>query len=328
MTENGKRQGIAVFGNALVDKINVVERYPACGELAKIRTTSVSLGGAVPNVAIDLKRICPSLPVFAGGRVGKDEDGALIRRTLEGEGVDTAALLVDEAHGTSFTQVMSIEGGQRTFFTYAGASAAFGAEDVDLDALPAAILHLGYFLLLDKIDAGDGELLLREAQKRGILTSIDLVSESSERYKDVLRCLPYTDYLIVNEYEAGQLAGIEPTNENLEKICRRLRELGVGRGVIIHKPDASVILCESGFTALGSFELPEGFIQGTTGAGDAFCAGALFAIAEGYGDREILEIASCAAAVSLRAQGATEALCSLEEMKKICQNFERKQLCL
>ena len=31
--------------------------------------------------------------------------------------------------------------------------------------------------------------------------------------------------------------------------------------------------------------------------------GALFAIAEGYGDREILEIASTAAAVSLRAQG-------------------------
>jgi sugar/nucleoside kinase (ribokinase family) len=114
---------------------------------------------------------------------------------------------------------MSEVGGQRTFFTYPGASAEFGYDDVKFDTLPS-MLHLGYFLLLEKIDAGDGLRILKEAKERGITTSIDLVSENSDRYSLVLPCLKYTDNLIINEVEAGKLTGIEPTNENLPKIAK------------------------------------------------------------------------------------------------------------
>ena len=113
-------------------------------------------------------------------------------------------------------------------------------EDIDFDKLDVKMLHLGYFLLLEKVDRGDGQAILKKAKDFGIQTSIDLVSENSERYSLVLPCLPYTDYLIINEVEAGKLTGIDPMDENLEMIARKLKELGVQEKVIIHKPDYAV----------------------------------------------------------------------------------------
>ena len=286
--------GITVAGTVIVDKINEISAYPACGELTQIRSVHPSVGGCVPNVALDLKQLDPSLPVFAVGTVGSDEEGDFVRSTLEKGGVDTTGLTVLPGEKTSFTQVMSIPGGQRTFFTYAGASAAFGSEHIG-DNCPK-LLHLGYFLLLERVDNGEGLRILQNAKQRGIETSIDLVSENSDRYALVTPCLPYTDYLIINEMEAGKLTAIDPAAENLEKIARRLKEMGVRKKVIIHQPDRSVCLSDEGFTCVPSYSLPDGFIKGTTGAGDAFCAGVAAAMTYGKTLAEAVEIGTMLAA--------------------------------
>ena len=52
-----ERNGIAVAGTILLDKINEISAYPQCGELTKIQNVSFAVGGCVPNVAIDLKKI-------------------------------------------------------------------------------------------------------------------------------------------------------------------------------------------------------------------------------------------------------------------------------
>ena len=266
--------------------------------------------------------------VYAIGKIGADADGKYIVDYLNNSGVDTSKIITDESDNTSMTQVMSVFGGQRTFFTYPGTSSTFGYSDIDFDALDTKILHLGYFLLLDKVDNGDGLKILKKAKEEGIETSIDLVSENSDRYSIVLPCLPYTDYLIINELEASKLTGIEPLNENLEKISRRLMELGVKKKVIIHKPDIATALSEEGFTVVPSFEISKNEIKGTTGAGDAFCAGALISIYDGRSDKEILEFASSVAMVSLFAPDATSGIVTEENIKKICENKDRKKICL
>ena len=323
-----ERHGISVAGTVLIDKINEITAYPECGELTKINRISLGVGGCVPNVSCDLKKIRPTLPVFAIGKIGRDADGEYIKNYLEKSGVDTSKIKLDEKDNTSMTQVISVIGGQRTFFTYPGTSSSFGYSDIDFDTLNTKILHLGYFLLLDKVDEGDGLLILKKAKELGVETSIDLVSENSERYSLVLPCLPYTDYLIINENEASKLTGISPENENLEKISRKLIELGVRKKVIIHKPDLCTSLSEEGFTAVASYEISSEEIMGTTGAGDAFCAGALIGIYDGLSDREILEFASSVALVSLFAPDATGGIITEDKIKKICENKERKEICL
>ncbi len=321
------KTGIAVAGTLLVDKINVISAYPNAGELTKIIGLQKAVGGCVPNVAIDLKRMANDVTVKAVACIGNDADGSFVRETLGENGVNCDGLCaIDET--TSFTEVMSVAGGQRTFFTYPGASAEFGDAHVDLDALNVKMLHLGYFLLLDKIDNGDGLKLLKRAQEQGVKTSIDLVSENSNRYQQVLPCLAYTDNLIINEVEAGAMTGIEPTMENLFAITKKLKEYGVKERVIIHMPDVGVCYSDNGFTVVPSYEIPKDFIKGTTGAGDAFCAGALLGIYRGDSDEEILSFASAAAVAALSEADAVSGMRSEEQIKNLCKNFNRRKICL
>ncbi len=321
------KKGIAVAGTILVDKINEISAYPAAGELTQIRSVQLSTGGMVPNVANDLKIMDAMLPVKAVGRIGADGDGAFARATMEKYGVDTAFLLVGEKP-TSFSDVMSVSGGQRTFFTYAGANADFCAEDLDFAALDVDMLHLGYFLLLDKVDAGEGLKILKKAKAAGVETSIDLVSENSDRYGLVLPCLPFVDNLIINEVEAGRLTDIEPKRENLREIAEKLFSLGVQKRVVIHTPEVGICLSENGFFAVPSLVLPDDYIQGTTGAGDAFCAGFLLGIYYGWSEEESLVFAAGAAASSLAAADANGGVKSVAGIKELISKSERRKICL
>ena len=317
------KTGIAVAGTILVDKLNEIGAYPASGELTKILSVSRAVGGAVPNVGIDIKRVDPTITVKAAGKIGRDAEGDFLVDTLEGNGVD-ASLLVRGDKPTSFTDVMSIVGGQRTFFTYPGACADFGFEDIDFDKLDAKMLHLGYFLLLDKVDGGDGEKILKAAQEKGIKTSIDLVSENSDRYHIVKSCLKYVDNVIINELEAGMIAGIEPKRENLERIARTLKDMGVSERVIIHMPETGVCLSDNGFFELPSWDLPKGFIKGKTGAGDAFCAGALIGIYRGLDEMGILTLAQKTATASLSAADAIGGMVSEAEIDEMLIKMNNK----
>lgn len=319
-----QRNGIAVAGTILADKIYAISAYPNSGELTQIRSITQAVGGLVPNNGIGLKKLCPSLPVFAIGKIGNDEMGNFVLEKLQKNGVDTSGVRVIEDETTSFTDVMSVEGGQRTFFTYPGGSADFGYNDIDWDVLMCKMLHLGYFLLLNKVDRGDGLRILKEASTRGIKTSIDLVSENSDRYTCVLPCLPYVDNLIINELEAGKLCGIEPDESNLPELAKKLLELGVRERVIIHTPAVGVCATVSDCTCLPSYRLPEDFIKGTTGAGDAFCSGALIGIYQEKTNREILEYAQIAAVASLRFADATSGLDDFDSLYSVFKNLKRE----
>lgn len=320
------KEGIAVAGSAIVDKINEITAYPTEGRLTKILAVKKSVGGCVPNVAIDLKKLCPSLKVSAVCKIGRDENGEYLKKVLLEKGIDTTQLSSSEEQ-TSFTEVMSVIGNQRTFFTYAGASANFGVNDVDFDALNVKMLHLGYFLLLDKIDLGEGEQLLKRAKERGIKTSIDLVSENSNRYSLVLPCLKHVDNLIINEIEAGKLCDIAPTEQNMQEIAKRLKQMGVLERIIIHAPHFSLCYNGEDFTKLASYELPKSYIKGTTGAGDAFCAGALLGIYQGLSDQEILNMATISAVGALSEIDATSGLKEYKKLVKVCKNFKRREIC-
>ena len=90
--------------------------------------------------------------------------------------------------------------------------------------------------------------------------------------------------------------------------------MGVSRRAIIHAPSAAF-----GMDANGTFarevgkRLPEGFIKGTVGAGDAFCAGALLAAYRGLPVWEALRWGNAAAVQSLRGDTANGAVIPMEE---------------
>lgn len=307
-------KGIAVAGNMIVDKIKVISAYPARHELTKIISITDSFGGAVCNTGMDLARLDPSLPVKAIGVVGDDEDGENILRTLTGhKNMDVSGVI--RRGKNAFTDVLSeADGGARTFLYYSGSCDDFGVDDVDIDKLDCDIFHIGYILLLSALDAPDAEYgtkmarLLARVKAKGILTSVDVVSETGDRYKKLVPpSLKYADFFIVNEIEAGNTVGLELCDSNkrvIPELAReallRLRSMGVARWAVIHAPEGAWGMDATETLAYSpSVRLPEGYVRGTVGAGDAFCAGALYAAYMGLPLHEGLRYGNASAACSL-----------------------------
>ena len=305
---------IVVAGSILVDHINTIDAMPASGELVQIRSIRRAAGGLVPNTGRDLKLLDPSIEVLATGVVGDDDDGAFAIRELESGGLETA-VRISKTEATSFTDVMSVPGGERTFFTFPGASAGWGYDDFPFESVNAGdIVLLGYFLLLAKIDAGDGLKILRRLKDLGAMTAIDLVSENSDRYALVRECLPYVDYLIINEVEAARIAGKDGVAAAL---AEDLLALGVRELVVIHEPAKGTALRRGGKPVeVESVDIPKSFIVDKTGAGDAFCAGALTGIFRGLDEREILRRGAVAAVGALSAAGATAGVRDFATLEK------------
>jgi sugar/nucleoside kinase (ribokinase family) len=79
--------------------------------------------------------------------------------------------------------------------------------------------------------------------------------------------------------------------------------------VILHCPEAGFCLDADGtYTVVPSIKLEKGFIKGTVGAGDAFCAGCLYGIYNALEDREMLEFASGAACCNLMAEDSVSSM--------------------
>lgn len=321
-------KGIAFAGNLILDQIKFIEGYPAPHSLTTISRVERSLGGLVCNCILDMAKLAPHIPLSAIGVVGCDEGGQWILDSLSKHSAISLEGVRREGT-TSFTDVMTTGDGGRTFFQYRGANALLGPEDFTYPNGLPHILHVGYILLLDRLDAPDPEYgtalarVLREAQQAGIRTSVDIVSEESERFSAIVApALRYTDYCIINELEAGRTTGIplrqgeRLLRENLEPCLRALEKMGVGEWAVIHCPEmaAGLDMKENRLVEVSSCKLPPGFIKSSVGAGDAFAAGVLLGAYEGWPMKQAMEAATCIAACSLRGSGASDSIKLLDDV--------------
>ena len=285
----------------------------------------------------DLAKLDPTLPLEAMGVIGEDPEGEFILEQL-GAHKNIDLSLLKRRGKTSFTAVMSDNTTKkRTFFQYRGANALFDEACVDWERMKGQLLHVGYILLLDTLDQEDAEYgtrmarLLAQAKSRGIKTSIDVVTETGDRFRTLVPpALKYTDYCIINELEAQQITGVLLRDEeerlyveHMEEALRKMKELGVSTWAVIHCPEGGYGLDENGsFVSLNSLRLPEDYIKGTVGAGDAFCAGVLYGAQKQWNLEESIRLGICTAAASLSEPGATEGVGSVEQVMKLGNRFE------
>ena len=67
--------------------------------------------------------------------------------------------------------------------------------------------------------------------------------------------------------------------------------------------------------------IPKEEIKGSVGAGDAFCAGSLYGIYNGYSDEKILELAASAAACNLFSENSVDGMRSREDIEKMADKY-------
>jgi sugar/nucleoside kinase (ribokinase family) len=323
------KSGILASGNWIIDQVKVVDKFPDEEQLANILHEYSSNGGSAYNVLKGLAKLNVKFPLSALGLVGEDERGRSIIAECDKLNINTTHLQKTSSSHTSYTDVMTVkQTGKRTFFHQRGANAFLDTSHFNFKTSTAKIFHLGYLLLLDQLDliGGDGKTgaasIFRQAKDFGLITSADLVSERSDRFKKIVPCsLPYIDYLFVNEFEAEMLSGIQTKNSRGEitldqcsYAASKILEMGVLNSVILHFPGGALAQSRNGDKIFQpSVQVKHGKIKGAVGAGDAFAAGVLMGIHEDWEMADCLKIGVCAAASSLFDVTSSEGILPYQE---------------
>lgn len=342
MAETNARRGVLAIGNLLVDKTFRMAAFPRESMLAVIERGSIGAGGGAANALFDLAAMDPALPLSVAGLIGDDEDGRFLKAEFASRSIDTAGIGVVADKPTSFTHVMVSEtAATRTFFHAHGANSRLTLDRFREIGGTAKIAHLAYLMLLEGLDVEDpefgsgGAAALAILRAKGFRVSLDLVSVGdAEVYKKyAVPALPHVDYLIVNEVEAAGLTGLPPAVrddgvdwEGAFVQTRKLLDLGVNELVAIHFPEGSVAELRDGTRVRhDAYHVPKTEVVSPLGAGDAFCAGMLYGLHEGFPLEDCLRLAAASARANLFSATAAGGAESLADLKATIARFEGKR---
>ena len=296
-----------ILGSTTVDLlITGMEHLPVLGadEFAQdnlvftSRPLRMTIGGNGANSAYVLGRLAAATPrtVRLASAVGADELGTLMRGWLNAAGVDTSTLPTREDAGTSTTTIAMDAAFHRASFHHAGAYAAFTAADLPPDWTDATrFLLLTSYPLLTGLRA-DYAAILAAARAAGITTVVDIgpAIGTPATVAELAPLAPYVDYLVTNEHELSVCCGTE-------KVPAALRRLdGAGFGTVLLKLGAAGTLVRQGTMQMRVPSL-DVTAHSTVGAGDAFNAGLLMALAQGLDPVRAVRHANVTAALVVAA---------------------------
>jgi sugar/nucleoside kinase (ribokinase family) len=336
-----ERNGILAGGNWILDRTKIIDVYPAQDALASILAETSCNGGGPYNVLIDLARLQAPFPLAAVGLVGDDNAGEYIRKDCQAHRINTRQLRISKEAPTSYSDIMTVKStGRRTIFQQRGANTFLDASHFDFAQSDARIFHLAYLLLLDRLDQPDpaygtvAAAVLQRAQEAGFKTSVDVVSEDSDRFARIVRpALRFCDYCVLNEFEAERTTGIKIVREGkidfsaARRAAHELLATGVREWVVIHFPAGAIAVASGGQELVQpSLNMPQARVVGTVGAGDAFAAGVLFGLHEGATMDVALTYAVCTAAASLTDPTTSNGVKPLSECLRLAEQFGYRQL--
>ena len=239
---------------------------------------AMTLGGNGGNSAYVLARL--GAPVTLLSATGDDPLGGMLDGWLTDVGVDVGALARFPDHATASTTMLVDPVGHRLSFHHAGASWAFQATDVRPGLLEGADVVLASSYTLLKGWRPDGfRQALSAAHQNGAVTALDIgpAIERPATLDELRPLLPDVGYLISNAHELAACTG----TDNLAEGMACVLEAGAGCVVVKRGPEGALIRTsgEAEAQAVPGFAVEA---RTTVGAGDAFNAGFLLGIRQGW----------------------------------------------
>ena len=282
-----------------------VDAIPPPGLLTLVDSVQLATGGCALSTATALARL--GTPTALCGCVGRDLLGDVMRGEAEARGIRTEDLRTADGLLTSASVVLDASDGERTFLHNPGASAALTAADIE-GALAAGPrwLHIGGALVLPALDGEPLAGVLAGARERGIVTSLDPVHDATGGWDRLHPALSHLDVICPNLNEARGITG----QESAEGCAAWLRERGVGRVAIKLGRDGAYALDADSAEWVAPFAVET---RDETGAGDAFAAGLVHGLLNGWPLARAVRLGNAVGALSTRGTGASSALPDLEE---------------
>ncbi len=289
----------------------------APGALRLGGTLGLSVAGAESNVAIGLARL--GHRVRWAGRVGADELGALVLRTLRAEGVDIDHAGTDDTGRPTGLLLTELRLGTLTRVSYYRAGSA-GSAVTAADVLPALapetrVLHLTGITPALSPSAAEAVLAAATAaHEAGVTVCLDVNYRSrlwtADRARTALRpLLSRTDLLIASEDELPLV--LERPGADEPEAVRGVLAEGVGEVVVKRGASGATAFTAEGATDRAAIQV--GAVD-LVGAGDAFVAGYLSALLDGADIPARLHRAVTTAAFTVATRGDWEGLPTRDEL--------------
>jgi sugar/nucleoside kinase (ribokinase family) len=287
-------------------------RLPAAGELLASGDFLIDSGGCAANVATSLVKL--GVAATAVGKVGSDHFGSFIRDDLTRKGINTAAIARSERTGTSKTVVLPVIGEDRRYIHTFGANADFTAADIDRALLDSAtVLYVGGYLVLPGLDATELGSLFRYAREKGVITALDVVVPTEHGNTDLAALLkpvmPYVDYFMPNDEEAYALTG----ESDPQRQAGYFLTLGCTNAIITKGQRGTLFTNGRETLEIPSFTVE---VVDSSGAGDAFAAGFIVGLLEGWGTAQTLRFASAIGASACTRLGCTDGVFNRDQAQE------------
>jgi sugar/nucleoside kinase (ribokinase family) len=257
---------------ALIDAGQADRLYAAMGP-----ATEVS-GGSAANTMVGVASL-GGTSAFVG-RVRDDLLGRVFAHDIRAAGVRFDAPPATDGHPTGRCLILVTPDAERTLNTFLGAASELGAADVTEPLVNAAQVTYLEGYLFDQPDAKvafrHAARLAHAAGRRVALSLSDTFCVERHRRDFVALVEHEVDILFGNESEMHALYGVERLDDAVDLVARHCELAALTRGA-----SGSVIVTREGVHEVDIHPV-SGDIVDTTGAGDLYAAGFLFAFTHGY----------------------------------------------
>ena len=286
-----RRFDVVGLGENSLDRLGRVARWPEPGGKQEWLDYSEMPGGQMASALVGCARL--GLRVAYLGAVGSDAEAERVLEPLAQEGIDLSGVRrVQGARTRSATILVRTGDGERSVLAQPTLGLSLRTADLDRSAIEEASL-----LAVDLSDPDASLWAAGIARDAGIpvVLDADRVTEESGRL------LGLVDFPAVSEDFAKAWAGVASAREGLEKL-------------VSHGARLAVITCgeRGAWAAQGrrrfscaAFPVD---VSDTTGAGDAFHAGLIWALFQRLPGALALRSACAVAGLSCRALGAQDGL--------------------
>jgi len=286
--------------------VRPVDALPPRGALSLVPQLEMHLGGLAGVTAAVFSKLGGRAAYV--GRVGQDNFGDYIIRTLQAAGVDTSGVRRDSTCHSSATVVLISEDGERTFLHHLGTNAVTGEQDLDFNLIRSArVLHWGGPSTTPLLDGGPMGRIFEKAHTLGVKTSMDTCYDGKGVWLPLIEpALPHLDVVCSSYEEARHYTGCsEP-----EDIADFYRDYGVE--TVMVKLGAEGLFVKNGKE---KYTIPAHHVKvvDTTGAGDAACGGFLYGYLNGWDLERCGRLANAVGGLTVQQMGGAEAVHSLEE---------------
>lgn len=308
---------ITVIGAAVLD----VLAHPVSGTELSVRSfpaegISMSVGGDAANEATTLARLGKKVNLIT--KLGNDMAGRILLSHFQENGVSTEDSVLEEGLDTGINIVLIDSRAERSFITNKnGSLRKLGLTDIPEAALEKSpVFSFASIFVSPLFDIPSMTALFRSIKKKGGLLCADMTRcKNGETLEDIRPVLSYIDYLFPNYEEAKAVSG----QDTPEAIADAFLACGLSC-IVLKLGSRGCFLKTRQMSALVP-AYPDTHCLDTTGAGDNFAAGFLYALSEGMSPVECARFANAAASLAVESVGACTGVRSFAQVMERYQNM-------